>query len=178
MLKDWLLRSHKEDKSELCRNIHSISLCKNYVFDCHCSSTFVGVATFSFHWLIMGKMKIGICCYVIADILTKVFFQYFSTKHVSFVQTFHFYLLPLQQKSGIWENYSKSNSSEAMGENKTENLQKHVYNISLYKNYVFYWRAQVFLLLWLFDCFHGLIFGKLKKRCFCFHRTFSEAFVE
>ena len=31
---------------------------------------------FSFHWLTMGKVKFGIYCYLIADILTKLFQKY------------------------------------------------------------------------------------------------------
>ena len=42
----------------------------------------------NFHRLTMGKMKIGIYCYFIADILTKVFLEMFvewsSTKNVPF----------------------------------------------------------------------------------------------
>ena len=48
------------------------------------------MATLNCHRLIMGKMNIGIYCYFIADILTKVFLEMFvewsSTKHILFVQ--------------------------------------------------------------------------------------------
>ena len=42
-------------------------------FYCHCSCAFVPMATYSFHRLIMGKVKVGLYFYLTADILTKVF---------------------------------------------------------------------------------------------------------
>ena len=47
------------------------------------------MTTLNFHRLIMGKMDIGIYCYFIADILTKVFFL---EKYVEwfFYQTYTF----------------------------------------------------------------------------------------
>ena len=44
------------------RNVHDTSLYKKYVFYCHCSCAFVDMSTYSFHWFIMVKMKIGIYC--------------------------------------------------------------------------------------------------------------------
>ena len=60
-------------KLKLCRNVHNISLYKYYVFYCRCSCAFVTMATYNFHRLIMGKVKVGLYFYLIADILTKVF---------------------------------------------------------------------------------------------------------
>ena len=60
-------------KLKLCRNVHSISLYKKYVFNCRCSCAFIAMATYGFHRLIMGKVKVGLYFYLIADILRKVF---------------------------------------------------------------------------------------------------------
>ena len=60
-------------KLKLCRNVHNISLYKQFVFSCRCSCAFVATATYSFHRLIMGKVKIDLYFYLTADILTKVF---------------------------------------------------------------------------------------------------------
>ena len=65
-------------KLKLCRNVHDISL-YNHVY--------IAVAhVLSFLWqlkvstdLIMGKVKIGIYCFFIADILTKVFQKFLFT---------------------------------------------------------------------------------------------------
>ena len=64
-------------KLKLCRNVHSISFYKNifffFFFYCCCICTLVVMATSSFHRLIMGKMKIGFNCWLIADIWTERF---------------------------------------------------------------------------------------------------------
>ena len=44
----------------------------NYVLCSNRIRTLVAMAAYSCHWLIMGKMEIGIYCYRTADILTKV----------------------------------------------------------------------------------------------------------
>ena len=44
----------------------------NCVFCSKRIRTLVAMATYSFHWLIMGKVEIGIYCYLTVDILTKV----------------------------------------------------------------------------------------------------------
>ena len=59
-------------KLKLCRNVHNIGLYKSYVFYCCCSCAFVAMTTKSFHWLIMRKVKVGLYCHLIADILTKI----------------------------------------------------------------------------------------------------------
>ena len=60
-------------KLKLCRIVHNISLYENIIFYCRCLSTLVAMATLIFHGLKMGKMKIGIYCYLIADIMTEAF---------------------------------------------------------------------------------------------------------
>ena len=60
-------------KLKLYRIVCNISLYENIVFYCRCLSTLIAMETSNFHRLIMGKMKICIHCYFIADILTKVF---------------------------------------------------------------------------------------------------------
>ena len=44
----------------------------NCVFSSNWMSTLVAMATYICHWLIMGKVEIGIYCCLTADILTKV----------------------------------------------------------------------------------------------------------
>ena len=57
-------------KLKLYRNVQNISLYKSFLLSLLvCFRCF---ATSCFHWLIMGKMKIGIYCYPIAGILAKV----------------------------------------------------------------------------------------------------------
>ena len=58
-------------KLKLCRNVHNIMLYISCVFYFRRSCAFVAMATS--HWLIMGKVKIGVYWSLIADILTKVF---------------------------------------------------------------------------------------------------------
>ena len=64
-------------KLKLCINVHNISLYINYIFYCRCPCAFTAMATWSFHILTMGKVEIGICFFVTADILTKVLLKYF-----------------------------------------------------------------------------------------------------
>ena len=60
-------------KLKFCRNVHKISLYKNYVFYCRCSCAFVAMATYSFHRLTMRKVKVGFYFYLTTVILTKKF---------------------------------------------------------------------------------------------------------
>ena len=59
-------------KLKLCRNVHNIRLCKNGIFIAvaHVLSLLWQFKR-SFHWFIMGKVKIGLYCYLTADILTR-----------------------------------------------------------------------------------------------------------
>ena len=85
----------------------------------------------------MGKVKIGIYCYLTADILQKfyrnvpcvVFYQ-----HMNFVQTAEF---DGNRKAKFAKKISKIISSEAIRGIKLK-LCRNVYNISFYKHYVFY----------------------------------------
>ena len=52
-------------KLKLCRNVHNISFYKMYVFYCRCLCAFVTMATYSFHRLIMGKVKVGLYHFVL-----------------------------------------------------------------------------------------------------------------
>ena len=71
--KNFFSEAIKGMKLKLCRNVHSISLYKNYIFYCHCLCAFIAMATYSFHRLKMGKVKVGLYFHLTADILTKVF---------------------------------------------------------------------------------------------------------
>ena len=84
-----LIGCHDSRKSKFAKNI------QKYVFYYRCLiCIFVAMATYSFHWFIMGKMKIGIYCYFVADILTKsfseMFIEWFSTQHIILVLTSQF----------------------------------------------------------------------------------------
>ena len=59
-------------KLKLCINVHDISLYINFVFYCRCPCAFVGMATLSFHRLIMEKVKVGLYFFLTVDMLTKV----------------------------------------------------------------------------------------------------------
>ena len=63
-LKNILVLLAKHDSGEL-RCPATALICSNRI------RTLVSMATYSCHWLIMGKVEIGICCYLTADILTK-----------------------------------------------------------------------------------------------------------
>ena len=58
---------------KLCRNGHSVSLYKKHCFLLPLLMLFVAMATSNFYRLIMGKMKIGFNCCLIAGILTERF---------------------------------------------------------------------------------------------------------
>ena len=66
------LEAIKGMKLKLCRNVN-ISFYKNCVFYCRCSYAFVALSTYSFHRLIMEKVKVGLYFYLTADIFTEVF---------------------------------------------------------------------------------------------------------
>ena len=59
-------------KLKLCRNVHNISLYKNCIFIAIVHVLSLLWQLKSFHWLTMGKVKVGLYCYFIVDILTKV----------------------------------------------------------------------------------------------------------
>ena len=95
----------------------------------------------------MGKMGIGIYCYFIADILTKVFLEMFdewsSTKHILFVQTSQFDWLSWQPKRLNLRKIFKNQLRSYMRE-----LCRHVHSISFYKSIVFIAVAYALWLLW------------------------------
>ena len=106
-LKKKLISSEAISGMKLCRNIHNSSLYKNCVFYRCCLCTLVAMATSSFHWLVMGKMKIGIYCYLSLQIFwrkKKEKNAYFRNAYVPlpniffFVQTPKFNLLSWQLK--------------------------------------------------------------------------------
>ena len=59
-------------KLKFCIHVHDISLYINYVLYYCCPFAFVAIATWSFDRLIMGKVEIGICFCITADILREV----------------------------------------------------------------------------------------------------------
>ena len=52
-------------KLRFCRIFQCVSFCRSFGFYCYCPSSLVSMSTLSFHWLIIGKLKIGIDCYLI-----------------------------------------------------------------------------------------------------------------
>ena len=63
--------SIREMELKFPRNAHNISLYKNYVFYYHSWCAFIAMATWSFHRLIMGKVKEGLFFYLLGDSLIK-----------------------------------------------------------------------------------------------------------
>ena len=105
---------------------------------------FVAMATYSFHILIMGKVKVCLYFYLITHILTKVLQNYSLNNplpHVSFLSN------PLNLKAKCAKQYSKIISSEAIRGIKRK-FCRAVHNISRYKTCVFIAVAHVFSLLW------------------------------
>ena len=60
-------------KRKRCRNVHSISVYKTYVFITVAHVLWLLWQLKSFYCAVVGKMKICIYCYLVAYILTKVF---------------------------------------------------------------------------------------------------------
>ena len=58
-------------KLKLCINVCVIFLYINCLFYCCCACDFVTMATLSIHRFIMGKVKVGLYCYLTLGILTK-----------------------------------------------------------------------------------------------------------
>ena len=109
------------------------------------------MATYSCHWLIMGKVEIGIYCYLTADILIKVLQKCSLSSPLPTVWILSKLLNLIgchgNQKVKFAKKYSKIFSEEARGMNLK--LCRNVHNISLYKNCVFFIAvAHVFLSLW------------------------------
>ena len=100
----------------------------------------------------MGKVKIGLYCYVTANILKNILLKYSLSSplpNISFLS----YLLNLigchgNRKAKLEKKYSKIISSEAIRGIKLK-LCRNVHNISLYKIGVFFIAvAHVLFLLW------------------------------
>ena len=151
--KNHLLRSHKGGWSWNFAEMLIALASKNYVFYCRCSCAFLTtcMTTLSFHWLVMGSVKVGLYCFLIADILTKVLQRCSLRSPLS-----NIWILskPLNligchdnRKDKFAKIYSKSISSEAIMRMKLK-LCRHVCNISLYKNCVFIAIAHVLSVLW------------------------------
>ena len=133
---------------------YSIYSPREQIFVFFCSKlirTLVAMAAYNCHWLIMGKVEIGIyCCLINADILTKVL----QNCSLSSPLPTRWILSKPQNLIGFYGNskvkfakkYSKMISSEAVWGMKLK-LCRDVHTISLYKKYVFIAVAHVRLLL-------------------------------
>ena len=102
----------------------------------------------SFHRLIMGKMKVGLYCYLIADILSKDLQRCSSSSPLPNIWIL-FKSLSLigchcNQKEKFAKKYSKIISSEVITGMKLK-LCRNVHNISLYKSFVFITGARAFI---------------------------------
>ena len=133
-------------KLKLCRNVHNISLYKNYVFYCRCSCAFIAMATYNFHRLIMGKVKVGLYFYLTADILTKVFQKCSLSSPLPNIWVLSKPLIWLvamaTERINLWKKIKKSEAIRGMKLKLCRNV-----HISLYKIYLCF-------LLPLLKCFH------------------------
>ena len=137
-----LLWSHEADPYQI-SPIASIGRGTNDMVFCSSQiRTLVAMATDCCLWLIMGKVEISIYCCLTADILTKVLQKYSLSSHLPNIW---FLSKPLNligyhgnQNFKFAKKYSKIISSEAIRGMKLK-LHRKVHNISLYKNYVFYY---------------------------------------
>ena len=168
---------------KLCRNVHYINLYNN-VFYCRCSCTFIAMATYSFHLLIMGKVKIGIYCYLIADILTKVS-QKVSLggplQNISFLSKCLKFIGCHGNRKAQFVIFFFLIFSEAIRGIKLK-LCSNVHNISLYKTGIFYCHCSC-------NCYGNSTFsidlnGKSKNwllllsHCRYFDKKFTEMYRE
>ena len=144
----------------------------NYVFCSNRIRAVVAMATYSFHWLIMGKVETGIYCYFTVDILTKVL-QKCSLSSPLWNIWILFKLLNLigchgNRKDKFAKKYSKILARRGMN----LKLCRNVHNISLYKKVIFIAVffiavAHVLLLLWQLS-FHWLVMGNVKVGLYCY----------
>ena len=136
----------------------------------------------SFLWLVMGKVKVGLYCYLIAAILTKVL-QRCSLS--SLLLNIWILSKPLNligchgnSRDKFAKKYSKIISLEALRGMKLK-VCRNVHNISLYKNYVFYFHCSCLG----FHCYGNLNFpltcneksgsrSLLLSHCRYFDKTF------
>ena len=120
--------------------------CSNWI------RTLVAMVSYSCHWLIMGKVEIGIYCYLTADTLTKKC-SLSSPLPTIWILSKRLNLFGCygNQKAKFAKKYSKTISSESLRGLKLK-LCRNVHNISLYKTF--------FILLPLLMCFH--CYGNLK----------------
>ena len=159
-----------------------------------CSSrirTLVAMATYSFHWLIMGKMELDIYCYLTVDILTKVLQKCSLSSPLWSIWIFSQLLNLIAchgNRKAIFAKKKKKEqkkiiSSEAIRGMKLK-LCRNVHNINLCKNYVF-----LLPLLTCFRCYDNLKFpltcnGKSESRplllshCRYFDKSFTEMFLK
>ena len=122
-------------KLKLYRNVHNISLYKNYVFYYCCLCTLDAMA------LVMRKMKICIYCYLVADILANVFQKCLLSSPLPNIQFLSKTLTLIGSHGNRKAKFVKKKlkkkiiSSEAISGMK---LCRNIHNSSLYKSCVFY----------------------------------------
>ena len=121
-------------------------------------STLVAMASLNFHRL-MGKMKIGIYCYFIADILRSSFRTFCWVDHY---QTYTFYpnlsiwlVVMATKRLNLWKIFKNQLWIKL-------NLCRNVHSISLYKNTVFLLSLHMHIGCYGNKSFQRLIIGKLK----------------
>ena len=124
------------------------------------------MATYSCHWLIMGKVKIGIYCYLTADILTKfsqkcsVSFPLPNTPFCCSLLICLVTMEPNGENSWILKNELLRS---CLGDT-ADTLCRNGSNISLYKIIVFIVVAQALWLLWQLKVSIDLQWEKWKLR--------------
>ena len=137
-----------------------------YIFYCCCSSTLVAMATWSFHWLTMGKVKIEIYCYLIADILTKFYRNIPGVvlyKPYEFCPNRWFWLVAMATEVLNFrkKKYSEIFFSEVIRRMKLK-LCINVFVIILYINCVFYCCCACGFVAMATLSFHRFIMGYVK----------------
>ena len=158
------------------------------------------MATSSCHWLLMGKMKIGIYCCLIADILTKVLQKWSFSGLLQSIPFFCNLLIWLvtvvTKRQNLRKDIKKSTPQKLFGGLEKLKLCRIVSSNSLYKNIVVFFIAvaQSLWLLCQLKSFHWLTMGKVKIEIYCigksencnlllahcryFDKSFTEMFLE
>ena len=125
------------------------------------------MATYSLHWLIMGKVEIGIyCCLLCVWVILFVFF-YRNVPWIGFYELYEFcpnrwiWLVAMATGTLNFRNkYSKIFTSEAIRGMKLK-ICIHVHDISLYMNYVFYCLCLCAFVALANQSFYRLIMGNM-----------------
>ena len=120
--KNLLLWSRMGMKLKLCRNVHNISLCRNYVtcFRCYSNLKF----TLTYNGKSEGRHLLLSYCRYFDKSFTEMFLDYSSIKYMNFVQTAVFDWFLWQPKGEIFEKILKNLLLWSCMGDEAETLQK------------------------------------------------------